>query len=173
MKGAHCGVFIEGCPLKGAHCGVPSLFCLFRSVCVSVLFVLFMLFSFSFWLLSGSVCVCPAPFVFCFVDVPFCVCVCSVCSVHIVQLFLFVDVLICLYLCCSVLFCFVFRSSRPGLSDHHVPRPSFVFPSIGGFCSHRSGCDEKSVGGDGTRTMTLTEPPAEGRVGLRLSARSW
>ena len=134
---------------------------------------LFMSFSVSFWFLSASVCVCPALFVLCLLDDPFCVCFCSVCSVHVVLLILLVDVLICLCLRSSVSFCFVFRFSRPSLRDPHVPRPSSVFPSMGGSCTHMSGCEEKSLGGHSTRTMTSTEPPAEGRVGLRLSARSW
>ena len=46
-------------------------------------------------------------------------------------------------------------SSRPGLL--YLPRASYVFPSVGGYCSHRSGCDPKSVGGDGTRGMNWND----------------
>ena len=44
-------------------------------------------------------------------------------------------------------------SSRPGPLPYLGPRASYVFPSIGGWCNHVSGCDPKSVGGDGTRIM--------------------
>ena len=42
---------------------------------------------------------------------------------------------------------------HPSMDGMTLPRPSYVFPSVGGYASHISGCDPKSVGGDGTRGM--------------------
>ena len=165
LKGAHCAVVIEGCPLplKGAHCGVPSPFCLSRCISVSDLFLMFMSFRVSFWSLSASVCVCPSLFLLFLLDDPFCVFFSSVRLAHVVPVILFGVVLNSLCVRSFVSFCSVFRDSQPSLRDHHVRRPCFLFPWL-------SGCAKKSLGGDSTRTMNSTEPPAEGRVGLIRSA---
>ena len=61
-------------------------------------------------------------------------------------------------------------SSRPGQRGLQVPRASNVFPSVGGYCSHPSGCDPKSVGGVGTRGMNGMRSWALQPRGTRLQS---